>query len=195
MNRRPNKRTRWQQAVLRAKVPASTRLFLTAVLYNHMRADGSVSYPRNLLADEMGCDVRSIDRHYERAVEAGWLARTRPGYLHHTAEYEARWPNESKGSMSDTGVAHMSDKTYRAYSDKTVAHMSDRNVAPSRSTYGTKDGRCTNDPAACLCVVCDDWRHIFPRTRSVGVLDLVDSSNAKTQATTERHLRLVGGVA
>lgn len=132
-----NRRDRWSRDVITAKrLPSSTRLFLSSVLSRHMRASGFVSRSRDALAAEMGCGIRTIDRHFTRALDVGWLVQIRPGYLGHTAEFEASWPDEMRGSMSDRSGAHMSDKNSRAYLHQSGAHMSDKNVAPS-STSGT----------------------------------------------------------
>lgn len=132
---RRNKRDRWRTDVVKAKrLPSSTRLFLSTVLADRMRADGKVSRPRQELADAMGCDVRTVDRHFTRAVEVGWLLHVRAGFLGHTAEYEASWPDEMRAVMHDKNVVHMSDKSSRAYLHRNVAHMRDKNVAPSSSS-------------------------------------------------------------
>ena len=131
---RRSKRDRWRTDVVKAKrLPSSTRLFLSSVLADRMSADGHVSRPRTELAEAMGCDTRTVDRHFTRAVDTGWLMHVRAGFLGHTAEYEASWPDEMRGSMHDTSVAHMSDKNRRAYLRQSVVHMHDKNVAPSSS--------------------------------------------------------------
>lgn len=122
---RPNRRDRWASAVVRAKLPASTRLFLSSVLAKHMQADGKVRWPREQLADELGISERTVTRHITRAKEAGWLMpdTLSGGHRGVVATYEASFPSEGMRDTSDPLLNDRKrDRINTLVRDKTVPH-------------------------------------------------------------------------
>lgn len=100
---RQNRRDRWASRVVKApNLHSSTRLFLATVLVKHMKPGGYVCVPRKTLARQFGVSERRISGHVQKARDGGWLAVLAAGYHGHTAEYEARFPEEMKGDASVT---------------------------------------------------------------------------------------------
>lgn len=100
---RQNRRDRWASRVAKAPtLHASTRLFLVTVLVKHMKPGGYVCVPRRTLARAFGTTERRVSGHIQRAKEGGWLVVLAAGYHGHTAEYEARFPEEMKGDATVT---------------------------------------------------------------------------------------------
>lgn len=96
----PSTREKWKTRVLRTSTLShGTRLFLVHTLSKHMKVDGWVSYPRKKLAWEANLSERQVTRYISKAVEAGWLKVSKPGFRTSTAEYFAAFPEAKSGTQ------------------------------------------------------------------------------------------------
>ena len=177
---RQNRRDRWAGRVIKANnLHSSTRLFLATVLVQHMKPNGYVCVPRSTLARKFGATPRAISRHIQRAKEGGWLVVLAAGYHTHTAEYEARFPEEMKGDATVTLQAGAKGDATKHPSGGQTRHPSGgrRVTAASPQVVTTTRG--------------GDETEMFPMHPAVGAdaFGFGDSTKSKKKPTT--HLRAV----
>ncbi len=89
-------RLRWRQALCSKGFPANLRVVKSTLLslVDQMTPNGELRRWRFELADAIGIPERTLDRHLQRAVDAGWLIRTVPGGNGRRAVYNANIPDE-----------------------------------------------------------------------------------------------------
>lgn len=81
------------------KLSAQCRLFLVGTLTRHMTGDGTVSHPREELANEAGVTGRQVGNYIHQSIELGWLTRLATGRRSATAVYQATYPDSRKPSL------------------------------------------------------------------------------------------------
>lgn len=67
----------WQHAVVKSDLPATTKHLLLTINV-HLNPKGEGAFPSySTLAQEMGVDRRTVIRHMEKALEAGFIIKTK----------------------------------------------------------------------------------------------------------------------
>ena len=66
---------------------------MLALMAEHMKADRTVSVPRERLAIELGVHVSQVSVWVRVAIEAGYLLRVSPGSPGQTAVYQGTRPD------------------------------------------------------------------------------------------------------
>ncbi len=100
---RATPRLRWQKALRSAQVPASFRVVRGTLLalVDELAPTGELCVRREKLEDATGLPTRTLERHLQRAVEAGWLVRTVPGGNGRRAVYETAIPESCPPFVAD----------------------------------------------------------------------------------------------
>ncbi|GAB3349963.1 hypothetical protein [Modestobacter lapidis] len=157
-------RLKWRQAVTSDAFPKSERVVRGTLLclVELMTPTGELKAWRDQMVEATGLPPRTVDRHLQRAVEAGWLTRETPAGKRRMAVYLATIPTDGPGSS----VRHSwrADEEFCAPSTRVqnsssvrhlVAHFNKEQsthvseylaVDEHRGTRGAHDGACVSPP-------------------------------------------------
>ncbi len=92
-----SRRLLWQREVSRTAFDVGMRPVKATLLSiaSLMTIDGRLEVWRDQLVDAAGVPPRTIDRHLDKAISAGWLRRTMPGGYKRRAVYVVTVPTSS----------------------------------------------------------------------------------------------------
>ena len=139
-------RLRWRQAITSDAFPKSERVVRGTLLclVDLMTPTGELKVWRDQMVEATGLPARTVDRHLQRAVEAGWLKRETPAGKRRMAVYQAAIPTEGP----DSSVRHswraeeeFCAPSTRVQNSSSVRHLVAKSIRQSTrvSEYGAVD--------------------------------------------------------